>query len=135
MYRKYPALYELDSSWNGFEWINADDGDRSIFSFMRRDRSGKNALLFVINFTPMERSDYMVGAPQSGRYTLILDRDGAIAADSDKKTAYTAKKGECDGKPYHIEYPLPPYGCAVFRFNIKQEKKPAAKKTSAKKTK
>ena len=134
MYRKYPALYELDSSWNGFEWINADDGDRSIFSFMRRDRSGKNALLFVINFTPMERSDYMVGAPQSGRYTLILDRDGAIAADSDKKTAYTAKKGECDGKPYHIEYPLPPYGCAVFRFNIKPEKKSATKKAATKKT-
>ncbi|MDD6366427.1 MAG: 1,4-alpha-glucan branching protein GlgB [Stecheria intestinalis] len=131
MYRKYPAMYELDDSWEGFRWINADDADRSIFSFIRRASDGKNSLLFVINFTPMERSDYMVGAPQKGRYTLIFDRDGAVDSKSGKKTAYTASAGECDGQPFHISYPLPAYGCAVFRFN--ETKPEAAAKSPAKK--
>lgn len=120
MYTKYPAMYAKDDTWDGFQWVNADDADRSIFSFIRRDGTGKNSLLFVINFTPMERSDYMVGAPTRGRYTLIFDQDGAVTSKSEKKTAYTAKKGECDGQPNRIEYSLPPYGCAVFRFNEKK---------------
>ena len=58
VYQKYPALWQLDSDWNGFQWINANDGDRSIFSFIRRDETGKKNLLFVINFTPVARDDY-----------------------------------------------------------------------------
>ena len=57
VYQKYPALWQLDSDWNGFQWINANDGDRSIFSFIRRDETGKKNLLFVINFTPVARDD------------------------------------------------------------------------------
>ena len=53
LYRKTPALYDSDQNPNGFEWINADDGDRSIFSFVRHSEDGKSNLLFVINFTPM----------------------------------------------------------------------------------
>ena len=119
MYTKYPAMYALDDSWEGFKWVNADDRDRSIFSFIRRDGTGKQSLLFVVNFTPMERPDYMVGVPNKGRYTLIFDKDGAVKASSGKKTAFNAKKGECDAQPYRVEYPLPAYGCAVFRFNEK----------------
>ncbi len=63
VYQKYPALWQLDSDWNGFQWINANDGDRSIFSFIRRDETGKKNLLFVINFTPVARDDYRVGVP------------------------------------------------------------------------
>ena len=117
MYTKYPAMYRLDDSWDGFRWVNADDSARSIFSFIRRDGTKKNSLLFVVNFTPMERADYMVGAPKKGRYTLIFDQDGEVTKESGKKTIYSAKEGECDGQPYRIEYKLPPYGCAVFKFN------------------
>lgn len=70
LYRKYPALYELDYDWDGFQWINANDGDRSIFSFVRYSRDHKRSLLFVINFTPVERPDYRVGVPKRGTYTL-----------------------------------------------------------------
>ena len=63
LYRKNRCLYELDSSWEGFEWINANDADRSIFSFIRKSKDGKNNMLFVINFTPVERPDYRVGVP------------------------------------------------------------------------
>ncbi len=113
MYQKYPALYRLDNDWEGFQWINANDGDRSIFSFIRRDETGKRNLLFVINFTPMERSDYRVGVPKRGNYSLILNSEDGLLK---KAVPYRAKKGECDGQPYSVSYPLPPYGTAVFRF-------------------
>ena len=117
MYRKYPAMWELDDSWEGFEWINADDADRSIFSFIRKDHTGKNSLVFVINMTPVDRPDYAVGVPTHGRYTLIFDENGAVSPKNGRKNVYQAKKSECDGKPYRIQYPLPGYGCAVFRFH------------------
>ena len=113
IYKKFPAMYALDDSWDGFEWVNADDRERSIFSFIRKDSTGKNALLFVINFTPVERDDYMVGVPNAGTYSLVLDEHGLVT----EKKSLRAKKGECDGKKYHISYPLPAYGCAVFKFN------------------
>lgn len=116
LYRKYPAMWELDDSWDGFEWINANDSDRSIFSFIRKDKTGKNSLVFVVNMTPVERADYMVGVPVKGSYTLLLDENGAVDPKK-KKAVYHAKPGECDGKPFRVEYPLPAYGCAVFRFN------------------
>lgn len=113
LYRKYPALYRLDNDWNGFEWINANDGDRSIFSFIRKDETGKKNLLFVINFTPMERSDYRVGVPKKGNYNLILTSEQGLL---NKGIPYKAEKGECDGQPFSVRYPLPAYGTAVFRF-------------------
>ena len=64
LYKKNKALYEMDDSWEGFEWINADDRYRSIFSFMRHSKDGKKNLLFVCNFTPMEWADYRVGVPK-----------------------------------------------------------------------
>lgn len=117
MYRKYPAMWELDDSWEGFEWINADDADRSIFSFIRKDHTGKNSLVFVVNMTPVDRPDYAVGVPTHGRYTLIFDENGAVSTKNGRKNVYQAKKSECDGKPYRVQYPLPGYGCAVFRFH------------------
>ena len=119
IYRSHPSMYELDDSWDGFEWINADDRDRSIFSFVRRGKSGKKNLLFVVNMTPMERDDYMVGVPVKGTYKLILDEKGAVGEDRQKDASFKAVKGECDGKDYHISYPLPAYGIALFEFNEK----------------
>ena len=70
LYHKYPALYRLDEEYDGFQWINANDGDRSIFSFIRRDETQKKNLLFICNFTPVDRDDYRVGVPKRGTYTL-----------------------------------------------------------------
>ncbi len=117
LYTSYPALYTMDNDWNGFSWINANDGDRSIFSFVRRDKTGKKNLLFVCNFTPMERPDYRVGVPQKGNYSLILDSANGLYPARSKKQTFRAVKQECDGQPYSIAYPLPAYGTAVFRFS------------------
>ena len=117
MYRKYPALYANDSGFEGFQWINANDADRSIFSFIRWSPDQKNNLIFICNFTPVERSDYCVGVPRSGIYELILDsHDKKYGWDRSMPKKHKAWKGECDGQPYYIPYDLPPYGVAVFRF-------------------
>ena len=117
VYQKYPALWQLDSDWNGFQWINANDGDRSIFSFIRRDETGKKNLLFVINFTPVARDDYRVGVPKSGTYSLILDSEHGLYKRGEHAFSARSKKSECDGQPYSFAYPLPAYGVAIFKFN------------------
>ena len=117
VYQKYPALWQLDSDWDGFQWINANDGDRSIFSFIRRDETGKKNLLFVINFTPVARDDYRVGVPKSGTYSLILDSEHGLYKRGEHAFSARSKKSECDGQPYSFAYPLPAYGTAIFKFN------------------
>ena len=118
LYKSTPALYDADCVPAGFEWINADDADRSIYSFLRHSADGKSNLLFVINFTPMARPDYRVGCVKKGTYRLVLDGDeerfgGAGTAHPE---SYKAVESECDGKPYSFAYDLPPYGVAVFRY-------------------
>ena len=118
MYKKKQALYELDQSWEGFEWVNADDAYRSIYSFIRHSKDGKHNLLFVINFTPMAREDYRVGVPRKKQYKLILNSDDVKYGGNGEKrqNIYHAVKKECDGRPYSFGYKLPPYGVAVFEF-------------------
>ena len=117
LYHKYPALYRLDEEYDGFQWINANDGDRSIFSFIRRDETQKKNLLFICNFTPGDRDDYRVGVPKRGTYTLLLDQEHGYYKRGDKISHYRSIKSECDGQPYSFAYPLPAYGTAVFRFS------------------
>ena len=118
LYKKNRALYELDTESEGFNWINRDDLFRSIFSFTRHSKDKKKNLLFVCNFTPMERPDYRVGVPRGKQYKLVLNSDDARYGGSgeERPLVYKAKKGECDGQPYSFAYPLPPYGVAVFEF-------------------
>ena len=118
LYRHNKALYELDTDPAGFEWINKDDTFRSIFSFVRHSRDNKKNLLFVCNFTPMERPDYRVGVPRRKQLKLILDSDDPKYGGNgvERPKVYKPVKQECDGQKYSIAYPLQPYGVAVFEF-------------------
>ena len=118
LYRKNKALYEMDTEEEGFVWINKDDIFRSIFSFVRYSRDKKKNLLFVCNFTPMEREDYRVGVPRGKQYKLILNSDDERYGGKGeaRPLIYKAVKKECDGQKYSFAYPLPPYGVAVFEF-------------------
>lgn len=118
IYKDYPCMYELDTSWDGFEWINPDDRDRSIFSFVRKSKDKKRSLLFVFNFTPVDRPDYCVGVPKKGTYRLILNSDEARFGghNTEKPGSYKAVKRECDGKEYSIAFPLAGLSAAVFRI-------------------
>lgn len=118
LYKKNKALYECDENWEGFEWINADDADRSIYSFIRHSKDQKKNLLFVCNMTPMARPDYRVGVPKEKQYKLIINSDEQKYGGMGKKRplTYCATKSECDGRPYSFGYDLPPYGVAIFEY-------------------
>ena len=118
IYRKYPCLYEIDNSWAGFEWLNCDDKDRSVYSFFRKSENGKNELLFILNMTPMKWENYVVGVPKKKKYKLLLNSDDTrFAGDGNvipKELAAEAKP--CNNKEYSITFDLPPYTAAIFLF-------------------
>lgn len=118
LYKKNPALYELDNDPAGFEWINKDDIFRSIFSFVRHSKGKKKNLLFVCNFTPVAREDYRVGVPTKRQCKLVLNSDEKEYGGSGEKRTeiYKPVKKECDGQKYSFAYPLPAYGVAVFEY-------------------
>ena len=118
LYKKHPALYELDNDPAGFEWINKDDIFRSIFSFVRHSKGKKKNLLFVCNFTPVAREDYRVGVPTKRQCKQVLNSDEKEYGGSGEKRTeiYKPVKKECDGQKYSFAYPLPAYGVAVFEY-------------------
>lgn len=118
LYKKNKALYELDTEKEGFNWINKDDVFRSILSFTRHSKDNKKNLLFVCNFTPVERPDYRVGVPRRKQYKLVLNSDDARYGGSgeERPLIYKSVKQECDGQKFSFAYPLPAYGVAVFEF-------------------
>ena len=118
LYKKNKALYEMDSYPEGFEWINADDIFRSIYSFERHSKDNKKNLLFVCNFTPVERPDYRVGVTRRKQLKLVLNSDDKKYGGKgvERPLIYKPVKQECDGQKYSIAYPLPAYGVAVFEF-------------------
>lgn len=118
LYTHNKAMYEQDTCMEGFEWVNADDSSRSIYSFIRHSKGAKKNLLFVCNFTPIERPEYRVGVPRGKQYRLVLNSDELQYGGTGKArpAVYKAKKQECDGRPYSFGYDLPAYGVAVFEF-------------------
>lgn len=119
IYQKYPCMYEADSNWDGFEWINADDTEKSIYTFIRKGRSDKKRLLFVFNFTPVAREDFRVGVPEKKDYKLILtseEKRFGGSGEVPRKKTYKAEKKPWDNREYSIGYKLPPYGVAIFEF-------------------
>ncbi|MBR5648027.1 1,4-alpha-glucan branching protein GlgB [Pseudobutyrivibrio sp.] len=118
IYKSYPAMYEQDVSWAGFEWVNANDSYRSIFSFIRKAKNGKNSILFVINMTPMRYDDYKVGVPTNKKLKLLLDSqseayggEGSLIPDT-----LTPKAEECDGRDYSVAFKVAPYQVAIFVY-------------------
>ena len=121
IYNKYKSCYELDQNPEGFEWMDPDDNTRSIYSFVRKTLDGRDSILYVCNFTPVERPDFRVGVPCPGKYTLLLNEK------CEEGTEYIAEKIPTDRMEYSIPLPLAPYGTAVIKFNYKKVKKPIKK--------
>lgn len=118
IYNKYPCLYENDNNWKSFEWINADDKENSVYSYMRKSENGKNNILVVLNMTPIKRESYQVGVPKKKKYKLLLNSDeecfGGTGSEIPKEVS--AVKKECDGRNYSISFDLPAYGAVMFTF-------------------
>ena len=128
LYKEYPALYTETKGYGAFEWINANDADRSIFSFIRKttEPDNKNSIGFVCNFTPIERPDYCVGVPKAGTYTRLLTTE----TGEKQEVTYKAIESECDGMPFRLEMPLRPYESVIFKFPEVVNKKVKKKEPS-----
>lgn len=137
LYQKYPAFYQLDSNPKGFEWINCNDAEKSIVSFVRKTTKKEETMLVVCNFTPVVREKFGVGVPFAGKYKEIFNSDD-VKFGGDGNTnprVKTSKKQEWDGRDNSIQITVPPLGIAVFTCTPEKPaaKKPAVKKTTAKK--
>ncbi|MBR1478545.1 MAG: 1,4-alpha-glucan branching protein GlgB [Lachnospiraceae bacterium] len=118
LYRKTPALYENDNNWLSFEWMNADDSDRSTYSFIRKSADGKNNLLFVMNLTPMKWEKYRVPVPKKKKYKLLLNSDEERFGGFGNKipSEIAAEAVECHFHDYSMVFDLPPYTAAIFKY-------------------
>lgn len=115
LYSSYPCLYATDYKPEGFAWINANDVDNSVYSFIRISPDGKKNLLFVLNFTPVARKQFRVGVPADCKYRLVLGSHEKIQAKQ-----LTVDKGDCDGYSHSVLVDLPEYGIAVYEFTAQQ---------------
>lgn len=118
-YKKYRCLSDSDYDRAGFLWVNADDKERSIFSFERYSKDKKQRLLFVCNFQPKVYNDYRVGAYKDVSYQIVFNSDdiayggsGALSTDEH----YQPEKIACDGRDYSFGFVLPAYAAVVFAF-------------------
>ena len=118
LYNKYPCLYEIDNSWDGFEWLNCDDKDRSTYSFFRKASNGKNNLMFIINMTPMKWENYKVGVQKKKKYKLLLNSDDVRFGGQGMEVPaeITSVKESCDYRNYSLTLDLPPYSALIFVF-------------------
>lgn len=116
LYKTEPAFYELDDSYEGFEWIDFHDSDNSIVAFIRKARTG-SPLVFVVNATPVVRENYRVGAPGEGWYEEILNTDAEIYGGSNVGNlgGQHAEPIWWQGQSHSLTLKLPPLSIICFK--------------------
>lgn len=110
-YKQTPAFYEIEDSWDGFEWLSVNDADHNSLAFMRRDRQGRE-ILVIVNFSGASLHNYRVGV-NGGKYHTVFDTDAKIYGGSGvvKKRVYTAEKLPAKNKEMSIGVDMPPLSC------------------------
>ena len=125
LYQNYDAMYYNDQDAMGFEWISCDDAQSSIVSFIRRGSTAKKQLLFVCNFTPVDRDGFIVGVPCPGKYKEILNSDakefGGLGRLNSKEIE--AKPEPWNDREYSISMHLPPLSVTVFEYDYQETDK------------
>ncbi|HEY9697428.1 MAG TPA: 1,4-alpha-glucan branching protein GlgB [Trichocoleus sp.] len=117
LYRSEPALHELDCEPDGFEWIDCNDVDNSVFTLLRKSRTEEDMILVTCNFTPLPRYNYRVGVPHAGFWQERLNGDAAEYGGSGVGNfgGVNADEIPYHGHPYSIEVTLPPLAVAFFQ--------------------
>lgn len=115
-YLDQAELWEIDYSWDGFQWIVADDATQNIIVFLRRDKKGKE-LIVVCNFAPVQRDEYCFGVPKPGRYRQVLSSNDVEFGGDGTASGQTvaAKKKEMHGQQQSISITIPPMSTLYFR--------------------
>ena len=115
LYRETPALYQIEDSWDGFEWIAPNDADRNMLAYMRRDREG-NSYLVVINFSGTKAEGYRLGVPK-GKYKVIFNTDNPKYGGEGEmsKRIFNTERKQSHGKEYSIKIELPKLTCVYLQ--------------------
>ncbi|MGI9401906.1 MAG: 1,4-alpha-glucan branching protein GlgB [Rhizobiaceae bacterium] len=121
IYRKLPALHLKDCEPDGFEWIEANDEDNSVYAWIRRGLSENEIALVICNFTPVERGSYSIGLPKAGKWKEVLNTDAAIYGGGGRGNMVTirASKGNSHGQPAKAEVVLPPLSTLILTYEGK----------------
>ena len=118
LYQNHEALFLMDYDQGGFEWLNADDRERSVYSFVRYSESKKERFMFICNFSNQEWNGYRIGVPDQGMYELILSSDekkyGGDGNVGNK--LFSAEQKNCNGRRFSFECDLPPHSAMIFTF-------------------
>lgn len=117
VYRNEAALYENDFDWNGFKWIDANDSDNSVLSFIRFGTDSKNFLIIVCNMTPLVRENYTIGVPAGGGYKEIINSDLDIYWGSGfhKNENPSAQAEPFHGMNFSLSLTLPPLSTIILK--------------------
>ncbi|MBR6955219.1 MAG: 1,4-alpha-glucan branching protein GlgB [Clostridia bacterium] len=117
IYRETPALWEIEDSWDGFQWIQVDDRDNSVLAFLRKDRAG-NALLCVCNFTPVFHPVYRIGLPEAGVLTELLNTDSNLFGGSNQgnPAQIHTEPMAWGGFQHSLELVVPPLATVWYRW-------------------
>ena len=123
-YLENSPFWEIDYSWEGFNWISHDDNSQSIIAFRRIDKSG-NELIAVCNFVPVAREDYRIGVPVFGSYKRVFCSDDVKygGTTEPRKTGYKAEKKPMHGYDYSVSLDIPPMSVSYFTLPAKRSKK------------
>ncbi|MFW5821080.1 MAG: 1,4-alpha-glucan branching protein GlgB, partial [Bacteroidota bacterium] len=116
VYKRFPALYENDFSEEGFRWIDANDSQNSILSFVRYDKDKDRPVLIIANFTPVPRYNYRIGVPVDARWTEILNSDAKQYGGSGMGNfgGVEANPVTYHGEEQSINILIPPLGIVMF---------------------
>lgn len=116
-YKDNKAFYEVDESWDGFQWLTANDSDNSIFAFTRSDKEG-NTIIAVANFTPVFHPVYKIGLPCDGIIKETFNSDLQIYGGSNQYNAYELRPEHemFNGLPYSVNICVPPMSCIYFKY-------------------
>jgi 1,4-alpha-glucan branching enzyme len=119
-YHAEPALHELDFDPSGLRWVDCNDNENSVVSFVRYGRHGREPVLMVFNFTPVPRPDYLVGAPGPGYYEERLNSDSALYGGSNVGNGggVWSEPTPAHGFEHSIRVTVPPLGCLLLK-NVK----------------
>ena len=117
LYISEPALFQIDFSHEGFEWIDFMDADNSIISFMRKTHNTEDTLVFVCNFTPVYRENYRVGVPFQCRYKELFNSDAELYWGSNKGNAGEVRSDDWawHNQPYSMNIQVPPLATVIFK--------------------
>ena len=128
-YLDYSQLWEIDYSWEGFEWISNDDNSQSIIAFRRKNKIGEE-IIAICNFVPVGREDYRIGVPKAGYYRRIFCTDdekfGGKTVNSEK--SFRSQKISMHGFDNSVAVPIPPLSVSFFKVPSSSRKKSTSKK-------